>query len=279
MKLYKIFKIIMVVMAITFILGTLVYSFVAIASKNNSNTEKHKKETEEQSTEQTTEQPSEQTTEQEKTTEQLTETQQTTEAQQTTETVQQLSPETRYGSILNLYKRALSEAWDMDILMENGLNYMCMYHKGTGLNDVGYTFYDINLDGIEELIVGDEGYIFDVYTYQDNQVMLVAQSGERIRYGICENGVISLLASGGAARTYYVYYMLEPNAGELNLIECIAFNFDLNPDNPYFYTTSDFEDETLYTQIDEETADEIMRKYQGVDIGTLKPFEQYDSFN
>ena len=196
------------------------------------------------------------------------------EASDTTETV---SPEIMYGNILSLYKKALSEEWEYDVLIENNLNYMCHYHnhRGTGPEDIGYTFYDINSDGIEELIVGEiEGLIFDVYTYQNEQAILIAQSGERGWYNICEDGKLSQQGSNGAATTFYLFYVLEAGAKELKHIECVAFDSNLNPDNPYFYTTKG--PGVDYTQIDEETADNIMAKYKVVNIGKLTPFAQYN---
>ncbi len=188
-----------------------------------------------------------------------------------------VSPEIMYGNILSLYKRALSEEWEYDVLKENKLNYMCRYHnhKGTGLDAIGYTFYDINSDGIEELIVGEiEGLIFDVYTYQDEQAILIAQSAERGWYNICEDGKLSTTGSSGAATTFYEFYVLEAGAKELKYIECVAFDSNLNPDNPYFYTTKGpYVD---YTQIDQETADNIMEKYKVINIGNFTPFAQYN---
>ncbi|MBD5095682.1 MAG: hypothetical protein HDT40_01545 [Lachnospiraceae bacterium] len=227
MKDNKIFKIIMVSIAVMSVCGVIIYSLITIISKSDSDT---------------------------------------------------VSPEIMYGNILSLYKKALSEEWEFDLLEENKLNYLCRYyyHKGTALEDIGYTFYDINSDGIEELIVGDieHSFIFDVYTYQDEQAILIAQSAERHQYDICEDGKLSTKGSNGAATTFYEFYVLEAGAKELKYIECVAFDSNLNPDNPYFYTTKG--PGVDYTQIDEETADNIMEKYKVVNIGNLTPFAQYN---
>ncbi|MCM1286996.1 MAG: hypothetical protein NC240_01710 [Clostridium sp.] len=278
MKPDKIFKTTMVCIATLFILGIAVYSSISFISKNESNTKEDKKKKTEQALEQ--EVVTEQTTEGEKTeyiTEQISEEiteEWITAALETTETV---NTELMYGDILDLYKRALSEEWEFDLLEENKLNYMCRYHIGTGLEDIGYTFYDINEDGLEELIVGEiEGLIFDVYTCQDEQVFLIAQSTERNRFDICKDGIMPTVGSGGAKTTYYIFYVLEAGARELKYLECVALNADLDLDNPYFYTTEDPYDETLYTHIDEETANNIMGKYEGVYVGSFTPFAQYN---
>lgn len=274
MKDKKIFKIIMVSIAVMSVCGVILYSLITIISKSDSDTVSYENETTQQTTKQDSEE--EKTTEATEVTEvtEITETTQITEASETAETV---SPEIMYGNILSLYKKALSEEWEYDLLKENNLNYLCRYyyHKGTALEDIGYTFYDINSDGIDELIVGEiEDYIFDVYTYQDEQAILIAQGGERCWYDICEDGKLSTKGSSGATTTFYEFYVLEAGAKELKYIECVALDWNLNPDNPYFYTTKGpYQD---YTQIDEETADDIMGKYKGVNIGKLTPFAQYN---
>lgn len=264
----------MVSIAVMSMCGVIIYSLIAYISKNDSGIVSYKKET--------TEQTIKQDSEEEKTTEiteaaEITETPNITETSETTEITETVSPEIMYGNTLSLYKKALFEEWEFDVLEENKLNYMCRYHKGTGLDDIGYTFYDINSDGIEELIVGEiEGLIFDVYTYQNEQVILIAQSGERNRYDICKDGIMPTIVSGGATTTFYIFYVLEAGASELKYLECVALNFDLDLDNPYFYTTKDPYDETLYTHIDEETANNIMGKYEGVYVGSFTPFAQYN---
>lgn len=183
-----------------------------------------------------------------------------------------------YSSILQQYRTALQEDWDFDTLMNNGLNYLCAYHKGTGLDDIGYSLYDIDNNGTPELLIGELGQtnrggdVYDIYTLSDGNPSLVAQSGERDMFTVCEGGKISEVGSGGAAHTYFQYY--DYKDGNCVLIEAVVIDGELDPENPYFYTTADTFDTSTYTPITESEGDDIAKKYSATQI-TFTPFREY----
>ena len=185
-----------------------------------------------------------------------------------------------YKSILDQYHTALSENWDFETLTNNNLNYMCAFYNGTGLQDIGYAFYDIDGDGADELLIGlvsqenRGGDVFDIYTLTDGKPVLLAQSGERDMYTLCQNGMISEAASNSAANSFSIFYEYKTGTTKLSLVEAVVVDGNLNPDNPYFYTTTDVADTSAYTSITESEGDEIISKYTAVKI-SFTPFEHY----
>lgn len=185
-----------------------------------------------------------------------------------------------YKSILEQYHTALSENWDFETLTNNNLNQMCAFYKGTGLLDIGYAFYDIDRNGTNELLIGivsqdnRGGDVFDIYTLTDDKPVMLAQSGERDMYTLCQNGMVSEAGSNSAANSFYKFYEFKSGTSKLTLVEAVVIDGQWNPDNPYFYTTTDATDKSAYTAITEDDADETINKYTAVQI-SFTPFDHY----
>lgn len=217
-------------------------------------------------------------------TEQTTEeaaTENTTEDSNTESTLQTDSAQSQgksdYSDILDKYHQAISENWDFQKLSDNSLNYMCSYYSGTGLNDIGYAYYDINSDGVNELLIGltaESHNVLDIYSLVNGTPTLIAQSGERDMYSICQNGYISETASNGAANSFYVYYKYDNGSTSLTLVEAVVIDAYINTENPYFYTTKSVDDLASYTQSSESEGNTIMSKYTDANI-IFTPFSQY----
>lgn len=199
---------------------------------------------------------------------------------ETTTDDQSVLMEERYKDILDKYYQALSESWDMQRLADNGLCYLCMYYEG--LSDIGYTFIDIDNNGVRELLIGEMnaegayvGMFFDMYTIVNDEVVLVTSSGERDRYYLCEDYTIANEASGGAESSMHAYYNLTDNK-KLELIEVVVYDgICYDKENPWFYSTTGLSEEDYNTNpITEDTAIEIKDKYEYMKIEFVA-FEEY----
>ena len=88
-------------------------------------------------------------------------------------------------------------------------------------NKIGYAYYDINADGIEELIFGEiaqgklKGVIYDIYTMVDRKPQHVISGGNRNRYYICDNSFVCNEYSSGANESGVRIYILVENSTEL----------------------------------------------------------------
>lgn len=132
----------------------------------------------------------------------------------------------------------------------------------------GYLIEDIDGNGIDELIFGEngtdpdsswDGIIFDIYTISDGELVHVLNGWERNRYFFCENGMIANEGSSGAADSNYSYFTFE--GSKLQLVESVIYDEMKDPDNPWFYSTVSEYDSEHAEPISEEKAVEIREKY------------------
>lgn len=97
---------------------------------------------------------------------------------------------------------------------ENGyVEYNSMYGDDT---DVVYALWDINFDGIEELIVGEIGFgesvlIHDFWTLVDGKPTFVVYGDARFNYIPTYDGFLSFYGSSGAASYGLAMYSLNPD--------------------------------------------------------------------
>ncbi len=131
----------------------------------------------------------------------------------------------------------------------------------------GYLMEDIDGDGTEELIFGEngpeawDGVVYDLYTIHDGELVHVFDGWDRNRYYLCENGMIANEGSSGAAYSEYSYYVFEGT--ELHLVEAVLYNGTDSPDNPWLYstTTNNCFDLDNAEPIDEDRAWAIIEEY------------------
>ena len=161
-----------------------------------------------------------------------------------------LNPDTRKSFTLEkaptleqIYANALVQAWDYfedDIINAHSI--------GINLGEFGYALYDIDSNGVPELLVGftgeDEAEFVDAaYTIQNyHAVCLFTGSiptggGGQDNYVLCGNGVIKNSWIGGYLGYGSAYYKLN-SSGSLKLLEAWAFQYDPNPNKQYRYSST-----------------------------------------
>lgn len=169
----------------------------------------------------------------------------------------------KYKEIVQKYYEGASAGWNISQFQENNLCYLAGYYSD--INKLGYCLLDVDSDGTDELFIGtteDEGYegmFFDMYTLTDGKAELVATSGERDRYYLCEDNTIANEGSSSAFLSVNYYY--EYKSGKLNLQDGIVNDGELDPQNPWFYGTLDNGEDSL-EPISEGAADSIKSKYK-----------------
>lgn len=156
-----------------------------------------------------------------------------------------------------------SEDYDFSYMI---YRYGAYYGASMGL---GYLIEDLDKDGTEELIFGEnsdpdsayDSVIYDLYTIDDGKLVHVLEGGERSRYYLCENGMIAHEGSSSAATSVNAYYTFEGT--ELHLAEAVLYNGWDYEDNPWFYST---QTDSYYNvedaePVNAEQAQTIMEKY------------------
>ena len=165
-----------------------------------------------------------------------------------------LDPDTRKSFILEeaptveqIYANALVQAWDYfkdDIEFAQDI--------GIDMGDFGYTLYDIDSNGVPELLVGFTGedmaeFIYAAYTIQNYHAVCLFTGSiptgtvYQNDYFLSSNGVILHSWSAGNQGWGESYYTMNSN-GSLSFLEAWVFQFDENPNNCNWYsnTSADF---------------------------------------
>ena len=181
---------------------------------------------------------------------------------------QGMKGENLYNDIIKKHLTAINNKWDSAKLEKENMSYM--YNIIDDKNKIGYTYYDVNADGIEELLIGEiaegdwKGVIYDIYTMVNREPKHVTSGGERNRYYVCDGSFVCNEYSSGALESGVRVYNLVENSTELFLQ--VAFKYDeyTNPKMPWFISYSD----EKWNNVSKEAYNE--RK---------KIFEQYERFN
>lgn len=179
-----------------------------------------------------------------------------------------------YNKILEKHLTAINERWDSNKLEQENISYMynvIAQSNNKPLDKIGYAYYDVNVDGIEELLIGEisegnwEGVIYDIYTMVDRKPAHVISGGARNRYYVCDNSFICNEYSSGAGESGLRVYNLVENSTEL--YPQVGFKYDIytNKKNPWFLSySSDIENEK-WENVSKETYEErklIFNKYE-----------------
>ena len=185
-----------------------------------------------------------------------------------------------YKNILKKLITAIKEQWDSSKLENENMSYMYNvisknYGKDKVLDKIGYTFYDTNADGIEELLIGEitdgnwKGIIYDIYTMVNRKPAHVISGGTRNRYFVCDETFICNEYSSGALESGLRVYILLENSTEL--FGQVGFKHDeyKNKNKPWFLTYGSFVDsKNEWENVDEKTFYE-----------RRKTFEEYQRFD
>ncbi len=151
-----------------------------------------------------------------------------------------------YKNILKKYVNILKEKHDSDWYEKHEMSYMYnVISQGLKkdenlLDKIGYAFYDVNADGIEELFIGEiaqgdwKGVVYDIYTMVNRHPKHVVSGGERDRYFVCDDAFLCNEYSQGAGESGIRVYNLVENSTEL--FPQVAFKYDsyTNPKQPWF---------------------------------------------
>lgn len=150
-----------------------------------------------------------------------------------------------YDDVLDRLISDLNDRKDRDALEADGFSYVYAYSYDLEdrdvLDEIGYAFVDVNLDGYKELVIGsvESPFIYDMFAPVDGQAVHVFSGAERSSYALSGNSPENYMeicnqASGGAALSEITYSILMSNRSELT--EQVRFIYDAAADeeNPWF---------------------------------------------
>ena len=173
-----------------------------------------------------------------------------------------------YAEQIERYYTAISQQWDEITYLEHEMSPLAAYYyEGKPLDNIGFTFMDLDGDGIWELIIGaiknaeKDPLVFEIWALKNGEPVKVAQSGSNNRYYLQyaqEDDLWSVAYEAENNAANRAVYYLQLVEGEFKVIQGIVFDAIANENAPWFMTYDLDWDASNDTPINEDTADSIM---------------------
>ena len=173
-----------------------------------------------------------------------------------------------YAEQIERYYTAISQQWDEMAYLEHEMSPLAArYYEGKPLDNNGFTFMDLDGDGIWELIIGaiknaeNDPLIFEIWVLRNDEPVMVAQSGTDNRYYLQyarEDDLWSVAYEAENNAANRATYYLQLVEGEFKVIQGVIFDAVTNENAPWFMTYDLDWDVSNDTPIDENTANSVM---------------------
>ena len=174
-----------------------------------------------------------------------------------------------YAGILDAYYTAVTQQPEFSDLPV-GVNFdlypfICQ-------NSLGFCYYDVNSDGVQELLIGPVGpdyssaWIFDAYTVADGQCITLFQGYERNYLVLLSDCTLVNRISSGASVNSDVFSHLE--GGALVPFYSLIVNSTVNVDNPYFVSNGGDmnSDPATWQSISQQEYEQISAAYEAQSV-------------
>lgn len=179
--------------------------------------------------------------------------------------------ENLYNNELNKHLTAIKEGWDATKLESENMStmYAVIKEGETDVyNKVAYAYKDLNLDGIDELLIGEiaddewNGIIYDLYTMVDRKPMHVVSGWDRNRYFALDGTMIRNEYSNGANESGVNIYVLTGNSTELFMQVAYKYDGYANEKKPWFRSYDlGKDDEMNWENIEENDYNELDARF------------------
>lgn len=133
-----------------------------------------------------------------------------------------------------------------------------------------YDLLDIDGDGTEELLLGVNGEVQQIYTIRDGVVGRIL--GYAVNYSICEGGIVKETMTYPSGNTAYCYY--QTGGGKEERIEYLRYDPARNLENPWFRSTDASGQDQSLREISKSEFDSIQKSYRQVEMD-LRPISDY----
>ncbi len=182
-----------------------------------------------------------------------------------------------YNDTLKMFVGALSEDFDEAKLEENNLSSQYLSVKDLSkeekMESIKYAYRDVNGDGIDELLVGQNEdnrfVIYDLYTVVDRNIEHVLKSFNESKFYALEYFLVNE-ASDGEGVNYINVLDIEPNT--TNFMPQVSFKYDTNTDT-YGISYAGNDDYEEVTKEEYEERLNNFKNYASLDILPLSTME------
>lgn len=174
-----------------------------------------------------------------------------------------------YARQIERYHTAVSRHWDEDAYLEHEMSPLAArYYDGKPLDNVGFTFMDLDGDGIWELIIGaihnaeQDPLVFEIWALKNDEPVMLVQSGSHDRYYLQyaeEDDLWSVAYEAEKGDTNRAVHYLQLVEGEFTVSQGVIFNAAEGENNPWFMAYDLDWDVSNDTPIDEDTANAVLK--------------------
>ena len=135
-----------------------------------------------------------------------------------------------YGEVLKKYKKAFTEKWTAKQYKDAGMGDV---FPALNQSKIGYAYYDVNSDGIDELIIGEinngkkKGSFYDIYTMVNRNPKIVLKGSDVKQYFVCNDNFLCVdeTLKGKKQNNLSVYGL---NKNSTKTYQQAIFNYDLD---------------------------------------------------
>ena len=173
-----------------------------------------------------------------------------------------------YAQQIERYYTAISQQWDENAYLEHEMSPLAAhYYEGKPLDNVGFTFMDLDGDGIGELIIGaikkaeNDPLIFEIWALKNDEPVMLAQSGSHNRYYLQyaeEDDLWSVAYEAENSAANRAIYYLQLFEGKFKVIQGVIFDAVVNENAPWFMAYDLDWNVSNDMPIDEDTANSVM---------------------
>lgn len=194
------------------------------------------------------------------------------------------TPDKQYAAYVENCRLALTQRWDAEKMWEHELNANALmdylsqeaYPTDSAADELGWCLYDINRDGVNELIMGAVSQpqeVYDIMAYDGAKLVRVFEGWNRNVGHVCHDGTVAVRGSGGAARSNYSFYVLSGTS--LAHFGSIIHDADYSPNAPWFISSLDDGDVSKASPASEAQAQNLISQYEGQYVSfAFTPFSQ-----
>ena len=203
-----------------------------------------------------------------------------------------------YADILDRFYYHIKSEWSTyDLEKEqDDISYLYslyyeVYDDPKYIDNIGYSFLDLNEDGIPELLIGVydaninkfrcSDNIYDLYTYEDGKIVHLESITGRNDCNLCDDNTIIRKDEAGYESMEYYHLCLESGEHALSIMEYVYCNFDSNSQKAYwFYETPELsnlikDEKDKSTPISEVEANNILENWPKTIEFALTMFSSY----
>lgn len=189
-----------------------------------------------------------------------------------------------YTTIITELITSLDKNYDSNQFESVGLSPMygsIRMNSKDYLNKIGYAYKDINVDGIDELLIGEiidgdeKCVIYDLFTMVDRKPEHVVSGWDRNRYYAVDGSFLLNEYSNSAFESGMTIFALGTNSTEL--IFQLALKYDESDDenNPYYISYAKTDDEFEWDNIDKEEFTKMSERFDKPSDFKYTPLSDY----